>query len=124
MHTAGLLAAGCGGSISSSIGSLPSRTATAPARPSVTAAPTTQPGHIATVTSAPAAPTTGSAAPVASSDTSLIWLWVLLGVLVLAGLIALIARSARRRSAGAAGWRASGPGSSMRTQKARPCMTR
>ncbi len=99
---AGLLAAGCGGSISGSIGSLPSRTATAPARPSVTAVPTTQPGHIATVTSAPA---TGSAAPVASSGTSLIWLWVLLGVLVLAGLIALIARSGRRRSAAAAGWR-------------------
>ena len=92
---AGLLAAGCGGTISSSIGSLPSRTATAPARPSVTAAPTTQPGG----------PATGSAAPVASSGTSLIWLWVLLGVLVLAGLIALIARSARRRSAAAAGWR-------------------
>jgi hypothetical protein len=90
---AGLLAAGCGGTISSSIGSLPSRTATAPARPSVTAAPATQP------------PATGSAAPVASSGTSLIWLWVLLGVLVLAGLIALIARSSRRRSAAAAGWR-------------------
>ena len=102
---AGLLAAGCGGTISSSIGSLPSRTATAPARPSVTAAPTTQPGHTATVTSAPTAPATASAAPVASSGTSLIWLWVLLGVLVLAGLIALIARSARRRSAAAAGWR-------------------
>jgi len=85
---AGLLAAGCGGTISSSIGSLPSRTATAAARPSVTAAPATQP------------PATGSAAPVASSGTSLIWLWVLLGVLVLAGLIALIARSAA-----AAGWR-------------------
>ena len=100
-----LLAAGCGGTISSSIGSLPSRTATAPARPSVTAAPTTQPGHVATVTSAPTAPATGSAAPAASSGTSLIWLWVLLGVLVLAGLIALIARSSRRRSAAAAGWR-------------------
>ena len=91
---AGLLAAGCGGTISSSIGSLPSRTATAPARPSVTAAaPTTQP------------PATGSAAPAASSGTSLIWLWVLLGVLALAGLIALVARSSRRRSAAAAGWR-------------------
>jgi hypothetical protein len=91
---AGLLAAGCGGTISSSIGSLPSRTATASARPSVTAAaPTTQP------------PATASAAPAASSGTSLIWLWVLLGVLVLAGLIALIARSSRRRSAAAAGWR-------------------
>ena len=102
---AGLLAAGCGGTISSSIGSLPSRTATAPARPSVTAAPTTQPGHTATVTSAPTAPATGSAAPAGSSGTSLIWLWILLGVLVLAGLIALIARSSRRRSAAAAGWR-------------------
>jgi hypothetical protein len=91
---AGLLAAGCGGTLSSSIGSLPSRTATAPTRPSVTAAaPTTQP------------PATGSAAPVASSGTSLIWLWVLLGVLVLVGLIALIARSSRRRSAAASGWR-------------------
>ena len=103
---AGLLAAGCGGTISSSIGSLPSRTATAPARPSVTAAPTTQPpGQIATVTSAPTAPATGSAAPAASSGTSLIWLWILLGALVVAGLVALIARSARRRSAAAAGWR-------------------
>ena len=101
----GLLAAGCGGTISSSIGSLPSRTATAPARPSVTAPATQPPGHTATVTSAPTAPATGSAAPAASSGTSLIWLWVLLGVLVLAGLIALIARSARRRSAAAAGWR-------------------
>ena len=58
-----------------------------------------------TVTSAPTAPATGSAAPAASSGTSLTWLWVLLGVLVLAGLIALIARSSRRRSAAAAGWR-------------------
>ncbi len=102
---AGLLAAGCGGTVSSSIGSLQSRTATAPARPSVTAAPTQPPGHSATVTSAPTAPATGSAAPAASSGTSLIWLWVLLGVLVLAGLIALIAHSSRRRSAAAAGWR-------------------
>jgi hypothetical protein len=92
---AGLLVAGCGGTISSSIGGLPSRTATVSARPGVTV----------TVTSAPAAPATGSAAPGASSGTSLIWLWVLLGVLVLAGLIALIARSGRRRSAAAAGWR-------------------
>ena len=48
---------------------------------------------------------TGSAAPGASSGTSLTWLWVLLGVLVVAGLIALIARSGRRRSAAAASWR-------------------
>ena len=95
---AGLLAAGCGSSITSSIGSLPSRTATVSGRPSVTAQP---PTHSVTT----AAPATGSAAPGASSGTSLTWLWVLLGVLVLAGLIALIARSGRRRSAAAAGWR-------------------
>jgi hypothetical protein len=77
------------GQVRSSIGSLPSRTATVLARPGVTV----------TVTSAPTASATGSAAPAASSGTSLIWLRVLLGVLVLAGLIALIARSARRRSA-------------------------
>ena len=94
---AGLLTAGCGGAISSSTGSLPSRTAAAPA--------TQPPGHTATVTSAPTAPAAGSAAPAASSGTSLIWLWVLLGVVVLAALIALIARSGRRRSAAAASWR-------------------
>ncbi len=97
----GLLAAGCGSSITSSTGSLPSRTATVSGRPSVTAQP---PTHSVT-TAAPTAPATGSAAPGASSGTSLTWLWVLLGVLVLAGLIALIARSGRRRSAAAAGWR-------------------
>jgi len=90
---AGLLA-GCGSTISSSIGSLPSRTATVSARP----------GATVTVTSAPTAAATGTAAPAASSGTNLIWLWVLLGVVVLAGLIALIARSGRHRSA-AAGWR-------------------
>ena len=95
---AGLLAAGCGSSSTSSIGSLPSRTATVSGRPSVTAQP---PTHSVTT----AAPATGSAAPGASSGTSLTWLWVLLGVLVLAGLIAVIARSGRRRSAAAAGWR-------------------
>src|SRR6185312_8763148 len=95
---AGLRAAGCGSSISSAIGSLPSRTATVSGRPSVTAQP---PTHSVTT----AAPAAGSAAPGASSGTSLTWLWVLLGVVVLAGLIALIARSGRRRSAAAAGWR-------------------
>jgi hypothetical protein len=99
---AGLLAAGCGGTITGSAGSLPSRTATVSARPSVTAAPTTQPpAHSATA----AATSTVSATSSAASGTGLIWLWVLLGVLVVAGLIVLIARSARRRSAAAAGWR-------------------
>jgi hypothetical protein len=102
---AGCLAAGCGGSITSSIGSVPSRTATVSARPTVTAAPTTQPPTHSVTTSAPTTPSTVSAAPSASSGTSLLWLWILLGVLVVAGLIAWIARSARRRSAAAAGRR-------------------
>jgi hypothetical protein len=102
---AGCLAAGCGGSITSSIGSVPSRTATVSARPTVTAAPTTQPPTHSVTTAAPTAPSTASAAPGASSGTSLLWLWILLGALVLAGLIAWIARSARRRSAAAAGRR-------------------
>jgi hypothetical protein len=96
---AGCLAAGCGGSITSSIGSVPSRTATISARPTVTAAPTTQPPAQSVTTSAPTAPSSVSGTPSASSGTSLLWLWILLGVLVLAGLMAWIARSARRRSA-------------------------
>jgi hypothetical protein len=92
----GGLAAGCGGTVSSSIGSLPSRTASISARPSATAAPTAQ---------QPTAPSSVSASPAASSGTSLTWLWVLLGVLVLVVLVVWIARSGRRRSAAAAGRR-------------------
>jgi hypothetical protein len=102
---AGCLAAGCGGSITSSIGSVPSRTATVSARPTVTAAPTTQPPTHSVTTSAPTAPSSASATSSASSGTSLLWLWILLGVLVLAGVIAWIARSAHRRSAAKAGRR-------------------
>ena len=102
---AGCLAAGCGSTITSSTGSLPSRTATVSARPSVTAAPAAPPSTQTVTTSAPTAPSSVFATPSASSGTSLLWLWILLGALVVAGLVALIARSARRRSAAAAGWR-------------------
>ena len=102
---AGLLAAGCGSTSTGSGGSLPSRTATVSARPSVTAAPTSQPPAHSATASAPTAPSTVSATSSTSSGTDLIWLWVLLGVLVVAGLIVLIARSARRRSAASADWR-------------------
>jgi hypothetical protein len=98
----GCLAAGCGGTVTSSIGSLPSRTAAVSARPSATAAPTTQPPTHSVTTSAPSS---ASASPGSSSGTGLLWLWILLGVLVVGGLIALIGRSGRRRSAAAAGWR-------------------
>jgi hypothetical protein len=115
---AGCLAAGCGSSVKSAIGSVTSKAATA--GPTATATPptatTAPPATTATATvTATAAPSTASAstpAPTASptaavsggSGTGLIWLWVLLGVLVLGGLIAWIARSGRRRSAAAAGW--------------------
>jgi hypothetical protein len=133
---AGCLAAGCGSSVKSAIGSVTSKAATAAptataAPPATTAAPpatttappattrapsatTTTATVTATATAAPStagastpAPTTSPTAAVSGggSGTSLIWLWVLLGVLVLAGLIAWIARSGRRRSATAADWR-------------------
>ena len=63
----------------------------------MTATATTQPPTHSVTTAAPTAPSTVPATPSASSGTNLIWLWVLLGVLVLAGLIVLIARSAPRR---------------------------
>lgn len=98
----GCLAAECSGTVTSSIGSLPSRTATISARPTVTTAPTAQPPTHSVTTSAPSSV---AASPSASSATSLTRLWVLLGVLVLAGLIVWIARSGRRHSAAAAGLR-------------------
>ena len=107
---AGCLAAGCGSTVKSAINSLPSKTATITATPGVTSTATAT----VTATAAPSTPSVTTPAPTTSSavsatgsgsGTGLLWLWVLLGVLVLAGLVALIARSARRRSAVAAGWR-------------------
>jgi hypothetical protein len=49
-------------------------------------------------------PPGGSPAANGGAGTSLLWLWILLGALVLVGLIVLIVRSAGRRSATAAGW--------------------
>ena len=102
------------------------------AQPGTTAPPTTAPPATTAAPTATTAPSTPSAAPSTAvttvtttatptataatatptaavsgsgSGTNLIWLWVLLGVLVLVGLITWIARSGRRRSAAAAGWR-------------------
>ena len=55
-------------------------------------------------TSAPRASSTVEPAA-RGSGSSLLWLWILIGVIVLGGVIALIAYSARRRSAAAADWR-------------------
>jgi hypothetical protein len=63
-------------------------------------------GTPSTPVTTPAATTSPTAAVISSgSGTSLVWLWVLLGAAVLAGLIVWIVRSARRRSAATADWR-------------------
>jgi len=118
---AGCLAAGCGSSVQSAINNLPSRTATSTVTPTTTVAPTVTPTTTITSTVTPTvtAPVTSTAAPtspaatapsgIAASPTagsgsgSLLWLWILLGVLVLVALIVWMTRSARRRSAAAAG---------------------
>lgn len=116
---AACLTAGCGGKVQSAIASLsPSRSISAslPSRGTSSPSPsasTSSPSPSATATPTPQ-PSTQSAAAVAPSSsptstggsgTKLIWLWVLLGAVVLVGLIVLITRSAGRRSAAAAGWR-------------------
>jgi hypothetical protein len=133
MLVAGCLVAGCGSGVKSAIGSATSRAASAvssatggaTATPTPTETPTPTPTETpttptaepstATVTAtetATAAPTESVTSPApsaaasgGSSGTSLLWLWILLGVLILAGLIAWIATSGRRRSAATAGWR-------------------
>jgi len=123
---AGGMAAGCGSSAKSAIASIaPSRssttsgtitsTATSPtaAAPSPTAAiasptaATPSPsvaGSSAVVTQSVTAPPSGSPAANGGAGTSLLWLWILPGALVLVGVIVLIVRSAGHRSATAAGW--------------------
>ncbi len=57
----------------------------------------------ATTAPAPAAQPSGTPAA-ASGSSSLIWLWVVLGALILIGLIIWMVSAARRRSAVAGGW--------------------
>ena len=134
MLAAGCLMAGCTSSAKSAIGSATSRAAsavssatagaTATPTPTVTPTPTPTPTtptagpSTETVTAtetATAAPTESATSPTpatspsaaasgSSSGTNLLWLWILLGVLILAGLIAWIVQSGRRRSAATAGW--------------------
>jgi hypothetical protein len=123
---AGSLAAGCGSTAQSAISNVPSKVASATAAPSVTgtasagvtktasAGVTRTATTTVTATARPSPPVTTPAATTvstaaakgASSGTNLLWLWILLGVAVLLGLIAWIVHSARRRSAAAtADWR-------------------
>ena len=135
MLVAGCLVAGCGSSAKSAIGSATSRAASAVSSATGGATTTPTPTVTPTPTPTPTTPTAGpstetvtatetataaptesvtSPAPVtspsaaasgSSSGTNLLWLWILLGVLILAGLIAWIVQSGRRRSAATAGWR-------------------
>jgi hypothetical protein len=131
MLVAGCLVAGCGSGARSAIGNATSRAAsavssatggaTATPTPTVTPTPTTPTAEPSTETvtateTATATPTESATSPTpaispsaaasgSSSGTSLLWLWILLGVLILAGLIAWIVTSGRRRSAATAGWR-------------------
>ena len=129
MLVAGCLVAGCTSGVQSAIGGATSRaasavssaTAGATATPTPTETPATPTAEPSTETvtateTATAAPTESSTSPApatspsaaasgSSSGTSLLWLWILLGVLILAGLITWIATSGRRRKAAAASWR-------------------
>jgi len=127
---AGCLTAGCGSTVSSAINNLKSRTATATGVPDVTTTPTVPSSptngvtSTATVTATATAtatstatqtatatetstptPTTSPSAAAGSGASNLLWLWILLGAAALAGLIAWIVSSGRRRSATAADWR-------------------
>lgn len=95
--------AGAGSAISSVASNLPSRSATAATATTAGQPATTAPA--ATAAPSPAAPQGTTAAPAAGSGTSLIWLWILLGAVLAAVLIAWITRVARRGSATAADWR-------------------
>ena len=124
----GCLTAGCGSAVHSAIASLsPSRSVSISSSPSASPSPspitstvTSTPSPIVstsfsqsttTVTAPPptqsaAASALPSSSPAASgeSGTNLIWLWVLLAVLAVVGLVVWIARSSGRRSKAAAAW--------------------
>jgi hypothetical protein len=93
---------------SSASSSPPSPSASVSSSPSVTATPTSQPSATS-IASTPAATAQPSSSPTAGSGSGsgLIWLWVLLGVIVLIGVIVGIVRARGRRSAAAGSWRSS-----------------
>ena len=125
------LAAGCGSNVKGAIASLaPSRSAgispteVSPASPAVTVSPSqaitptpiiptpstaapTTPTAAATTSAAAVPPAQASATQSGSAEPghSLLWLWIVLAAVLLLGLILLVARASRRRSAGAAAWR-------------------
>ena len=118
---AGCMAAGCGSTVKNAVGSLPKPSVSVPARPSVSVparpsaiSPPSPSAPAASAGQAPApqsaAPTltaqpTSSAAAASTSGSSLLWLWVVLGAVVLIGLMVWIARARSHGAAAAAGRR-------------------
>lgn len=102
---AGLLVTGCGGAVSSAIKSL----APSASVPSVSL-PSRSPRETQAAEPSAQEPATSAAAesPAASSGSGsdLIWLWIVLGALVLIGIIVLVARSGRRGPKPAEVWQA------------------
>lgn len=101
-------------SASSSPSPSPSPSASSSPSPSVSpssSAAATSTGQPSVTSSAPTptATTQPSSSPTAGSGSGsdLIWLWVLLGVIILTGVIVGIVRARGRHSAAAAGWRSS-----------------
>ena len=111
---AGFLVTACGQSGGGAISSFsPSRSASisVPSRsasisvPSPSAAVSTQPAATqSAIAPAANAPSSSSAVADNGSSSSLIWLWIVIGILLLIGLIVVIVRVSGRRSAAKAGW--------------------
>jgi hypothetical protein len=81
----------------------PSITATTPA---TTPPATTPPAVTATPTSTAPTPTVSGSPSPASGAATLLWLWALLGVIVIIGLVILISQAVRRRATRNRTWRA------------------
>ena len=91
-------------------------TTTTPATPTTPVTPTTQPPTTVTAppttltvtvtpSSSPSSATPAKSPKSGTSASSLLWLWIALGALVIIGLTVLIARRSGRRSAVATNWR-------------------
>ena len=111
---AGCLAAACvqgaSGAVATSPGVVASVTETPPPSPT-SAAPSPTPSVVspteAPTTAAPTSPATPATSPASSSGlaSDLIWLWIVLGALVLLGIIFFATRGPSRSSVAAASWR-------------------
>ena len=109
--SAGSTIKSAGSTVKSAISGLSSHSATAPAptrasAPTASAptasAPTTAASRAIATSPAASAPAAAASPAGSGSGTSLVWLWILLGALVVAGLIVWITRAVRRGSAAAA----------------------